>query len=86
MPFLQYEYVYDIYRKVRLLIHLYFQNHYRKNKLGAFGRAVEIDESKFTQHTKGGVKCKVWVLGFYERGTKDVRAFVMKDRQEITCT
>ncbi|CDW84442.1 UNKNOWN [Stylonychia lemnae] len=53
--------------------------------LGHFGRAVEIDESKFTHHTKGGVKSKVWVLGFYERGTKDVRAFVMKDRNDVSC-
>ena len=49
-------------------------------------RAVEIDESKFTHHSKGGQDSKVWVLGFYERGTKDVRAFVMKDRTEVTCT
>ena len=49
-------------------------------------RAVEVDESKFTHHTKGGVSSKVWVLGFYERGTKDVRAFVMRDRTEVTCT
>jgi IS1 family transposase len=78
--------VYDIYRKVRYLIHVWFQNEYRKNKLGAFGRAVEVDESKFTHHTKGGMKCNVWVLGFYERGSKDVRAFVMNDRTEVTCT
>lgn len=77
IPGLQYQYVYDIYRKIRFLIHTYFQNQYRKHKLGGFGRAVEVDESKFTHHTKGGVKNKVWVLGFYERGTKDVRAFVM---------
>ena len=50
------------------------------------GRAVEIDESKFTHHAKGGQNNTVWVLGFYERGTKDVRAFVMKDRTEVTCT
>ena len=47
---------------------------------------IEIDESKFTHHTKGGQKACVWVLGFYERGTKEVRAFVMKDRTEETCT
>ena len=83
---LQYGYVYDVYKRVRHLIHVYFQNHYRRYKLGQMGRAVEIDESKFTHHGKGGQDQKVWVLGFYERGTKDVRAFVMKDRTEVTCT
>ncbi len=86
IPKLQYAYVYDIYRRIRHLIHVYFQNHYRKDKLGQMGRAVEIDESKFTHHAKGGQNNTVWVLGFYERGTKDVRAFVMKDRTEVTCT
>lgn len=86
IPTLQYQYIHDIYKKIRYLIHVYFQNHYRRHKLGHFGRAVEIDESKFTHHTKGGVKSKVWVLGFYERGTKDVRAFVMRDRHEVSCT
>ena len=73
-----------MYRRVRYLIHLYFQNSYRKRKLGAFGRVVEIDESKFTHNTKGGIRSKVWVIGFYERGTKDVRAFVLKDKSEAT--
>jgi IS1 family transposase len=45
---------------------------------------VEIDESKFTHHTKGGTDTKVWVIGFYERGTKDVRAFTLKDKSEAT--
>jgi IS1 family transposase len=53
--------------------------------LGHFKKPVEIDESKFTHHTKGGIKSKVWVLGFYERGSKDIRAFVMRDRTEVTC-
>jgi len=47
---------------------------------------VEIDESKFTNHTKGGRSTKLWVLGFYERGTRDVRAVVIKDRTEQTLT
>lgn len=51
---LQYGYVYDVYKRVRHLIHVYFQNHYRRYKLGQMGRAVEIDESKFTHHGKGG--------------------------------
>jgi transposase-like protein len=48
------------------------------------GRAVEIDESRFTH--RGKEEQRIYVLGFYERGSKDVRAFVMKDRAEITCT
>ena len=67
------------------MIHVYFQNHYQRNKLGHYNMAVEIDESKFTHHTKGGQKNIVWVLGFYERGSKDIRAFVMRDRTEVTC-
>ncbi len=55
IPNLQYQYVWDMYRRIRHLVHLYFQNQYRKNKLGEFGRVVEIDESKFTQHTKGDI-------------------------------
>lgn len=51
---LQYGYVYDVYKRVRHLIHVYFQNHYRRYKLGQMGRGVEIDESKFTHHGKGG--------------------------------
>lgn len=66
------------------MIHLQFQNSYRKTKLGAFGNVVEIDESKFAHSTKNGVKSKVWVIGFYERGTKDVRAFVLPDKSEAT--
>jgi hypothetical protein len=45
--------------KVRYLIHVWFQNEYRKNKLGAVGRAVEVDESKFNNQTKEGMKCNV---------------------------
>lgn len=48
------------------------------------GRAVEIDESRFTH--RGRDEQLVYVLGFYERGSKEVRAFVMKDRAEVTCT
>jgi IS1 family transposase len=86
IPTLNYQYVYEIYKKVRQLIHQYFQNHYRRHKLGHYGRAVEIDESAFTHHTKGGVKSNVWVLGFYERGSKDVRAYIMRSRDVQACT
>jgi hypothetical protein len=48
------------------------------------GRAVEIDESRFTH--RGKDEKLIYVLGFYERESKEVRAFVMKDRNEITCT
>ncbi len=54
---------------IRQQIHIWTQNHYRKYKLGAFGRIVEIDESLFNTVGKDGNQ--VWVLGFYERGTKD---------------
>lgn len=36
--------------------------------------------------TRDGVKQKVWVLGFYERGTKEARAVHVKDRTEDTLT
>jgi transposase-like protein len=62
------------------------QAYFSKHKLGQKGQLVEIDESKFTHYSKGGQDAKVWVLGFYERGSKDIRAFVMKDRTEVTCT
>ena len=42
---------------------------YRKSKLGRCGWTVEIDESCFANIGKDGKK--VWVLGFYERGSKD---------------
>jgi hypothetical protein len=81
---LQYGYVADMYRRARHLIHLQAQNAYRRHKLGGFGRVVEIDESKFGQTTKDGQKQKVWVIGFYERGSKDVRAFTLRDKSEAT--
>lgn len=52
--------------------------------MGRFGRAVEIDESVFATVGKDG--CKVWVLGFYERGSKDQRAIYVKDRSTETLT
>jgi hypothetical protein len=36
-----------IYRWVRSQVHVWMQNYFRKNKLGRFGRAIEIDESIF---------------------------------------
>ena len=65
---------------------MYTQNLYRRVKLGKFGRAVEIDESVFANINKDGVKSKIWVLGFYERGTKEARAIHVKDRTEETLT
>lgn len=56
------------YRVIRQQIHIYTQNKYRKAKLGRFGWTVEIDESVFATAKDGS---KVWVLGFYERGSKD---------------
>ena len=47
---------------------------------------MEIDESIFARMTFDGVKEKVWVLGFYERGTKAMRAIYVKDRSEQTLT
>ena len=52
--------------------------------MGRFGRAVEIDESVFATVGKDG--CKVWVLGFYERGSKDQRPIYVKDRTTETLT
>jgi transposase-like protein len=76
--------VYDVYRRVRHLIHTYYQNQYRRTRLGLQGRAVEIDESRFTH--RGRDEQKLYVLGLYERGSKDLRCFVMRDRSEITCS
>ena len=66
----------------RYQIHLHTQNEHRRTKLGKYGRSIEIDESIFAKMTKDGEKVKVWVLGFYERGTKECRAIYVKDRSE----
>ncbi len=62
------------------------QNHYRRCKLGKFGRGVEIDESVFAETNVDGKMEKIWVLGFYERETKEARAIHVKDRTESTLT
>jgi hypothetical protein len=72
-----------VYSLVRKQIHIYMQNEYRRYKLGKFGRGVEIDESVFAER-KGGEK--IWVLGFFERDTKEGRAIFVKDRTESTLT
>ena len=59
---------------------------YRRQKLGKFGHGVEIDESVFAHQTIDGKQEKVWVLGFYERDTKECRAIQVKDRTEDTLT
>ena len=86
IPSLTYESVIKTFSGIRMKIHVDMQNHFRRHKLGRYGNPVEIDESKFTHHTKGGRQTKLWVLGFYERGTRDVRAVVIKDRTEQTLT
>lgn len=83
---LSYKNVFTLFKLARTQIHMYTQNLYRKTKLGKFGWAVEIDESVFAHHTHDGKKEKVWVLGFYERGTKEARAIHVKDRTEETLT
>lgn len=45
---------------------------------------MEVDESRFSKHAKNGAKSHLWVIGFYERGSKDVRAFVIEDKSEAT--
>jgi hypothetical protein len=72
-----------LYKIVRKQIHDYTQNFYRKTKLGKCGRTVEIDESIFAMGKDG---CKIWVLGFYERGSKEQRAIYVKDRTTETLT
>jgi transposase-like protein len=54
--------------------------------LGKHGNAIEIDESVFCEMSVDGKKKKIWVLGFYERGTKEARAVYIKDRTEDTLT
>ena len=83
---ISYRAVQKMYRMVRRQIHMYTQNLYRRVKLGKYGRAIEIDESIFATVTREGQKHKVWVLGFYERGTKEARAIHVKDRTEETLT
>lgn len=75
-----------IYSLVRKSVHNFMQNQFRRNKLGKHGHAIEIDESIFSTVYKEGKKEKIWVLGFYERGTKEARAFQIKDRSEETLT
>lgn len=83
---INYKSVFTLFKLARTQIHMYTQNLYRKTKLGKHGRAIEIDESVFAHHTHDGKKEKVWVLGFYERGTKEARAVHVKDRTEETLT
>jgi hypothetical protein len=68
-----YKKVAEIYAMVRYQIHVYMQNYYRRNKLGMYGRGVEIDESVFANQMIDGKQHKMWVLGFFERGTKEGR-------------
>ena len=42
--------------------------------MGKYGRGIEIDESVFAEQTIDGKQVKIWVLGFFERGTKEARA------------
>ena len=83
---ISYRAVQKMFRMVRRQIHMYTQNLYRRVKLGKYGRGIEIDESVFATVTREGQKHKVWVLGFYERGTKEARAIHIKDRTEETLT
>ena len=62
------------------------QNEYRRYKLGKFGRGIEIDESVFAERKVDGKIEKIWVLGFFERDTKEARAIFVKDRTESTLT
>jgi hypothetical protein len=62
------------------------QNYFRLHKLGKFGRTIEIDESVFAEQMIDGHLNKIWVLGFYERETKEARAIMVKDRTEDTLT
>ncbi|CDW71499.1 UNKNOWN [Stylonychia lemnae] len=83
---LNYKAVFTMYKHARQQIHIWTQNLYRKTKLGKFGRTVEIDESVFSHEQRDGKNEKVWVLGFYERQTKEARAIKVKDRSEETLT
>lgn len=75
-----------VFVHARKQIHYWTQNNYRRAKLGRFGRQIEIDESVFMHANVEGHRVGVWVLGFWERGTKDMRAIVVKDRSEATLT
>lgn len=55
--------------------------------MGRYGRCIEIDESIFSRQTaEDGDEKKIWVLGFFERDTKEMRAIYVKDRTEATLT
>ena len=58
------------------------QNYYRKHKLGGKGNIIEIDESIFVHQGND----TIWVLGMYERNTKEMRAFYVPDRSQNTLT
>jgi hypothetical protein len=68
----------------RKQIHFYIQNNYRRTKLGGHGRIVEVDESCFATVKRDGLVEKIWVIGFYERGSREARAIHIKDRTEET--
>ena len=72
-----------IFKLLRTQIHNHTQNYYRRNKLGRLNRTVEIDESIFATKQDGS---KTWVLGFYERGSREYRAIYVPDRTENTLT
>jgi hypothetical protein len=80
----QEKHVANVFRDCRRQVHKWMQNYYRRTKLGRNGRVIEIDESIFG--TIGEDQSKVWVLGFYERGTNEMRAIHVKDRTEQTLT
>ena len=54
--------------------------------MGKHGRCIEIDESIFATINRDGHKEKIWVLGFFERGSRECRAIHVKDRTEETLT
>ena len=44
---MSYKGVAALFKMVRMQIHMWMQNYYRRNKIGKFGNIVEIDESVF---------------------------------------
>lgn len=75
-----------LYKLARRQIHFFIQNSYRRSKLGGHGRIIEVDESVFATVKRDGLTEQIWVLGFYERGTREARAIHVKDRTEETLT
>ncbi|CAI2366693.1 unnamed protein product [Moneuplotes crassus] len=87
---IDYKTIFKLYKYTRKIISEYITQQARETKLGPTN-VIEIDESVFarTNNHKSGYdihkkNAKIWVLGFFERNTKQARAFIVPDRSKKT--